>query len=112
MLAKQRVKLTTMTPEKKWKDKGTGTLTLRRATGAEGAGKRPYFVFTTDSGRVLINAPLVKGMKPTTNPKVPTSVIMFLISSVDGQEERAMHMFRCESADAAKQLLATISEHA
>jgi len=40
-----------MTPEKKWKDKGTGTLTLRRATGDEGAGKRPYFVFTTDSGK-------------------------------------------------------------
>ena len=29
---------------------GAGTLTLRRATGEEAAGKRPYFVFTTDSG--------------------------------------------------------------
>lgn len=50
MLAKQRVKLMSMTAEKKWKDKGQGTLTLRRAAGAEGAGKQPYFVFTTDSG--------------------------------------------------------------
>ena len=46
------------------------------------------------TGRVLINAPLVKGMKPMTNAKAPASVIMFLISSVDGKEERAMHMFR------------------
>jgi len=43
---------------------------------------------------VLINAPLVKGMKPMSNAKAPASVIMFLISSVDGKEERAMHMFR------------------
>ncbi|KAL4458574.1 hypothetical protein ABPG75_013439 [Micractinium tetrahymenae] len=112
MLAKQRVKLMSMNPEKKWKDKGMGTLTLRRATAGEAAGKQPYFVFTTDSGRVLINAPLVKGMKLTSNAKVPTSVIMYLISVVDGKEERAMHMFRCESPDAAKQLLATVSEHA
>lgn len=122
-----------------------GTLTLRRATGEDAAGKKPYFVFTTDSGalrpraghtawaaagshhycarqpaprvpprshlfltpaappssplvcfpgRVLINAPLVAGMKPMSNAKAPASVIMFLISSVDGKEERAMHMFR------------------
>ena len=119
MLAKQRVKLMSMTPEKKWKDKGQvgvgreggegrglkqstgpssdwiwaglqgdapalqgqgaagaklfcpatmplahlrdeasastrpplqGTLTLRRGTGEDAAGKKPYFVFTTDSG--------------------------------------------------------------
>ncbi|PRW60168.1 1 domain containing expressed [Chlorella sorokiniana] len=111
MLAKQRVKLMSMTPEKKWKDKGQGTLTLRRATGEDAAGKKPYFVFTTDSGRVLINAPLVAGMKPMSNAKAPASVIMFLISSVDGKEERAMHMFRCESPDAAKQLMQTITEH-
>lgn len=43
---------------------------------------------------MLINAPLVKGMKPMANAKAPASVIMFLISSVDEQEERAMHMFR------------------
>ena len=45
-------------------------------------------------GRVLINAPLVKGLKPMSNAKAPAAVIMFLISSVDGAEERAMHMFR------------------
>ena len=50
MLAKQRAKLLTMSAEKKWTDKGTGTLTLRRASGADAANGRPYFVFTTDSG--------------------------------------------------------------
>ena len=35
---------------KKWKDKGAGTLTLRRAKGEAAAGKLPYIVFTTDSG--------------------------------------------------------------
>ena len=49
-------------------------------------------------GRVLINAPLVKGMKPMSNAKAPASLIMFLISSVDGKEERAMHMFRRAAA--------------
>ncbi|KAL4429407.1 hypothetical protein ABPG77_005181 [Micractinium sp. CCAP 211/92] len=113
LLAKHRVKLTSMPiGTKKWADKGKGTLTLRRSTAGEGAGQRPYFVFTTDSGRVLINAPLVKNLKPTTNTKAPAAVIMILISSVDGKQEEAMHMFRCESVDAAKQLIATISEHA
>ena len=141
MLAKQRVKLMSMTAEKKWKGQGEGTLTLRRPSDDPSA--RPYFVFTTDSGargrwvewggggasrdvgrqrhtgipahtpitaarprppppapvaprpgRVLINAPLVKGMTPMTNAKAPAAVIMFLISNVDGKEERLMHMFR------------------
>lgn len=48
MLARQRAKLMSMSPDKKWKDKGQGTLTLRRAAG--GAAGQPYFVFTTDSG--------------------------------------------------------------
>lgn len=32
-----------------------------------------------------------------SNPKQPAAVILFLISNVDGKEERAMHMFRCEA---------------
>jgi hypothetical protein len=110
LLAKERVKLMSMSPDKKWKDKGQGTLTLRRATGEQAAASRPYFVFTTDSGRILINAPLVKGMKPTSNPKAPASLIMFLISSVEGKEERGMHLFKLESAEAAKKLAATVAE--
>lgn len=110
VLAKQRVKLLSMNPEKKWKDKGQGLMTLRRATGEGTAGKQPYLVFTTDSGRVLINAPLLKNMKPTQPPKAPATLIMFLISNVDGKEEKGMHMLRCDNADAAKQLVKIISE--
>ena len=45
---------------------------------------------------MLINAPLVKGMKPTVNAKAAAALVMFLISRVDANapEERAMHMFR------------------
>ena len=34
---------------------------------------------TVSAGRVMVNAPLVKGMKPTLNPKAPSSLIMLLI---------------------------------
>lgn len=49
MLAKHRVKLMSM-QNNKWTDRGLGTLTLRRSTGDDAASKRPYFVYTTDSG--------------------------------------------------------------
>ncbi|EFN54150.1 expressed protein [Chlorella variabilis] len=109
MLAKHRVKLMSM-QNNKWTDRGLGTLTLRRSTGDDAASKRPYFVYTTDSGRVLINAPLVPNLKPTINPKTPANIVMLLFSTVDGVEDRGMHVFRCESADVAKQLLKTITE--
>jgi hypothetical protein len=43
---------------------------------------------------VLINAPLYKGLKPSTTTKSPANLIMFLISSVDGVEDRCMHVFK------------------
>jgi hypothetical protein len=46
------------------------------------------------AGRVLINAPLYKGLKPSTTTKSPANLIMFLISSVDGVEDRCMHVFK------------------
>jgi hypothetical protein len=98
-----------LTPDKKWKDKGAGNLTLRRPAGGGGGA---FLVFTTDSGRVLIRAPLIKGMKPTTNPKTPANLIMFLISKVedDSPEEQGMHLFKCESADKMKELQKEISD--
>ena len=54
ILVKQRVKLMSLDPEKKWKDRGQGTLTLRRAVREDASAKRPYFVFTTDSGARLV----------------------------------------------------------
>lgn len=50
VLHKARVKLMAMGENKKWADKGSGMLSLRRATGEEDAGKLPYLVFTTDAG--------------------------------------------------------------
>ena len=108
ILAKHRAKLMSLSPDKKWKDKGAGTLTLRRPVGGGSA----FLVFTTDSGRVLIRAPLIKGMKPTTNPKTPANLIMFLISKVDDDapEEQGMHLFKCESGDRVKELQKEIGD--
>jgi hypothetical protein len=64
----------------------------------------------TLAGRIMINAPLLPGMKPTSNPKQPASLIMFLISNVEGDEERCMHLFKCKGAEEAKQLSARVQE--
>lgn len=42
-----------------WKDRGKGMLTLRKP---EEAGRSPYLVFTTDSGKILLTAALYKGL--------------------------------------------------
>lgn len=110
ILVKQRIKLM-VCEDRKWKDKGAGTLTLRRATGEEAAGKRPYLVFTTDAGRVLVNAPLIPSMKPTVNPKMPSALLMFLISAVDGKEVKGNNMFKCDSHEERNKLRAAIEEH-
>lgn len=110
ILMSKRVGLMSLNPEtKKWKDRGTGTLTLRRSK--DGAGN-PYLVFTTDSGRVLLNAPLVKGLKPIVNPKAPKNLIMMLISrvSADQPEERGTQLFKCDSVESLKELLAKVTE--
>lgn len=106
-----RVTLLTNNPEtKKWADRGVGTLTMRQSK--EG-GRLPYVMFTTDAGRVLINAPLVKGMKPMMNPKAPKNVIMLLISkiSADSDEDRSMQLFKCATPEAAKDLMARLMEY-
>jgi len=101
------------TESKKWKDRGTGTLTIRQSKEPSSSGSNAsYLVFTTDSGRVLLNAPLVKGLKPIVNPKTPKNVIMMLISRVtpDGPEERGTQLFKCEDSEKAKTLLGHINE--
>ncbi len=53
---------------KAWVDRGRGVLTVRSPGGGEGAAPsspsstRPHVVFTTDTGRVLLNAVLYKGL--------------------------------------------------
>lgn len=114
ILLKQRIKLMSHDPEtKKWKSRGAGTLSIRQAKEASASGSRASFiVFTTDAGRVLLNAPLVKGLKPTTNPKAPKNIVMMLISQVSPEqpEERGLQLFQCASTEAAAELLSKINE--
>lgn len=110
ILMSKRVGLMSLNRDtKKWKDRGTGTVSLRRNKNGSGS---PYIVFTTDSGRVLLNAPLLPGLKPTVNPKQPQNVIMMLISRVssDEPEERGTHLFKCNSLDQQKEFVAKINE--
>lgn len=69
ILFKEKAKLHTQGPDKKWVDRGAGMLTVRApSNSSEGGGaastslKRPYLVFTTDSGRVLLNAACYRGL--------------------------------------------------
>jgi hypothetical protein len=61
---------------KGWVDRGRGVLTVRSAAegggGGEGAAPsaRPHVVFTTDTGRVLLNAALYRGLM-TAKAKKP-----------------------------------------
>lgn len=106
--------LTQDAASKKWKDKGTGIFSLRQSKpSSEGEKAVSYIVFAATSGKVLINAPVVKGLKPMINPKSPANVVMFLISKEeDGSEKKEMHLFKCGSPDVAKEVVAKVSEQA
>jgi hypothetical protein len=115
VLYTKKLHLLTQDPDtKKWKDKGTGIFSLRRSKPTEESSKSvSYIVFTATSGRVLINAPLVKGLKPMVNPKSPANVIMFLISiDEDGSEKKEMHLFKCGSQEVADEVVKKVEEHA
>jgi hypothetical protein len=62
------------------------------------------------AGRILLNAPLVKGMGPKTQDKMPTSLLMFLISVVEGAEEKGNHIFKFESVAARDEAKEKIEE--
>lgn len=114
ILFTKKVHLLTQDSEtKKWKDKGTGTFSLRKSKDS-GDGKRvAYIVFTAATGKVLINAPVIKGMKPMINAKANSNVIMFLISRDDsGVENKQMHLFKCGSSETAAELTAAVSAEA
>lgn len=115
VLFTKKLHLLTQDPEtKKWKDKGTGIFSLRKSKPTDESAKPvSYIVFTATSGRVLINAPVVKGLKPMINPKSPANVIMFLISKEeDGTEKKEMHLFKCGSEDAANEVVSHVAEQA
>lgn len=114
VLFSKKVHLLTQDSEtKKWKDKGTGTFSLRKSKD-DGGGKRvAYIVFTAATGKVLINAPVVKGLKPIVNPKANSNVIMILISRDDsGVDVKNMHLFKCGSSELASELIAAVSAEA
>lgn len=113
VLYNERLHLMTQDGEtKKWKDRGTGAFTVRLSKPGEGSGGQvSYIVFTTDSGRVLINAPIVKGLKPMVNPKSPANVIMMLISAQeDGSNKNEVHLFKCGSKETAKAVAEAVSK--
>jgi len=114
VLFSKKVHLLSQDPEtKKWKDKGTGTFSLRKSKDG-GDGKRvSYIVFTAATGKVLINAPVIKGMKPMVNEKAPSNVIMLLFGMDDaGAQSRQMHLFKCGSMETANELRAAVSAEA
>ncbi|KAK9908075.1 hypothetical protein WJX75_002463 [Coccomyxa subellipsoidea] len=53
------------TPEAAWDDRGHGTLTVREQKSGESAGtaSSANIVFTTESGRILVNGEVYKGIK-------------------------------------------------
>ena len=111
ILLSQRVNLTSLDGEtKKWKDRGAGMVSLRRGKDLT-ASSSAYLVFTTDSGRILLNAPLVKGLKPQVPAKKPQCLLMMLFSKVeDAPEDKGFQLFKCQSVDAQQALLAKINE--
>ncbi len=114
VLFSKKVHLLSQDPEtKKWKDKGTGTFSLRKSKDT-GDGKRvSYIVFTAATGKVLINAPVIKGMKPMVNEKAPSNVIMLLFGVDDaGAQSRQMHLFKCGSLETATELRSAVSTEA
>jgi hypothetical protein len=111
ILCKHRAKLMSLV-DGAWSKRGPGTLTVRRpAAPSDSGGRAPYLVFTTDTGRVMISAPLLKGVKPVVQPKQAGTVLLMLVNTAGGEEERGMHGFQCEGAAAAQELVAEINSH-
>ncbi|BDA44989.1 hypothetical protein COCOBI_06-4680 [Coccomyxa sp. Obi] len=77
LLFKETAKLYLKPPDKAtWDDRGSGTLTVRQQLEEDGAGSAPSanIVFTTESGRILVNGGVYKGIK--LNPaKKPSMVV-------------------------------------
>ena len=123
ILYKEKLQLLSQHPEtKKWTNRGSGFFTVRMSKPtAENEERKAYIVFTADSGRVLINSPIIKNLKPTSNPKSPANVVMFLVNLKDKydehgsllgkEEEKGMHLFKCGRAEVAQAMIDAVSEH-
>ena len=71
-----------------WDDRGQGTLTVRQQEG-DSAGPSAQVVFTMESGRILINSAVYKGIKP--QPVGACSLLMF-IEGVASEEVTCMSL--------------------
>jgi hypothetical protein len=113
ILLKEKVHLATPAPpdaDKKWIPRGMGLLTIRRAAADDGS-NRHYIVFTTESGRVLLNGLIAKQLPaPTQRGKDGNQVVMVLMSNVDGKEENGPKVFRADTADVAKRIVDKVVE--
>lgn len=111
-----------MTPQKTWVKRGAGTLTLRRPAGGGGA----FVVFTTDTGKILVNSGLLPGVKPVVNAKAPSNLSMYLISQLEKDvlveggaqdvrtevvKEEGLQLFGFESAEACETFRKAVMEH-
>ena len=113
ILLKEKVHLATPAPpdaDKKWIPRGMGLLTIRRAAADDGS-NRHYMVFTTESGRVLLNGLIAKQLPaPTLRGKTGNQVVMVLMSNVDGKVENGLKVFRADTADVAKRIVDKVVE--
>jgi len=122
-----------MTPgTKAWVDRGRGVLTVRSpASGEAGAAAassaRPHVVFTTDTGRVLLNAVLYKGLVvgKARKPHMVTATLANAAALAAGSEDGegggggsggggattlAPHLFTLASEEEADAFMAALKE--
>ena len=61
-----------------WKEKGQGLLTVRQPASADGGARAgpSQIVFTTESGRVLVNAALYRGVKVVPQARFPSTALV------------------------------------
>jgi hypothetical protein len=100
---------------KKWEDRGRGNLTLRRAKQQPGDSgpNTPFLVFTMESGRVLLNASLYKGLSMQQQKAMVLMTLEVAEGGDDGAAKAAMTLvnFRLRSQEDGKNFHDKIKEH-
>ena len=97
-----------------WKDFGVGHLSVRTQEKEGGGRSRPFVVFRTDSGRVLLNAAFYDGfcLKLVENAKGKTlSTVMFPSNEDGSQPVSTNFLIRVKDADIAKRLQVVVQQN-
>ncbi|KAK9825913.1 hypothetical protein WJX81_005791 [Elliptochloris bilobata] len=112
ILYKSRAKVYVQGGDKAWKEKGQGLLTVRQP--ASGGTGPPQIVFTTESGRVLVNAALYKGIRVVPQATKPNMATLSLVVAATEAEEASMRpvLANLYSADAATDFVAAVAKAA